>query len=93
MDLLLERAAAERGEDPARPALGALAPSPDRLPGRLLPQPARPSCPAACGADWTGRPDEAAPPQAAGVPADARPDPDLAELARLAEAAARRPAS
>ena len=42
-DLLLERAAAERGEDVARAAVGALAAAAGPVPGRLLPQPA--GCP------------------------------------------------
>ena len=39
-DLLLERAAAERGEDVVRASVGALGPLVGPLPGRLLPQPA-----------------------------------------------------
>ena len=40
-DLLLERAAVERGEPPARAVVGSLAASHGRVPGRLLRQPAR----------------------------------------------------
>jgi len=53
VDLLLERAAAERGEHPARPAVGELAPSPDRCPAGCCRNP-RADLPAACGADWAG---------------------------------------
>ena len=40
-DLLLERAAVERGEEVARAAVGGARPAVGPLPGRLLPQPAR----------------------------------------------------
>lgn len=52
-DLLLERAAAERGERPARPAEGSLTAGHDVCPVGCCPNP-RASRPAACGADWTG---------------------------------------
>jgi ferrochelatase len=39
VDLLLERAAAERGESPERPATGALGPSPDVCPAGCCPTP------------------------------------------------------
>ena len=53
VDLLLERAAAERGEHAVRPAVGELAPSPDRCPAGCCRNP-RADLPAACGADWAG---------------------------------------
>ncbi|WP_205474516.1 ferrochelatase [Nocardioides sp. SYSU D00038] len=49
-DLLLERAAAERGEDVARAAVGALGPTWDRCPGGCCAN-ARSPRPALCGAD------------------------------------------
>ncbi len=48
-DLVLERAAAVRGEQPARPACGALGPSYDRCPAGCCPNP-RGELPALCGA-------------------------------------------
>ncbi|MEK2478736.1 MULTISPECIES: ferrochelatase [Streptomyces] len=51
-DLLLERAATERGTTPERCALGALGPSHDLCPVGCCP--ARTPRPAAAGADWTG---------------------------------------
>ncbi|KUL52813.1 ferrochelatase [Streptomyces sp. NRRL F-4489] len=51
-DLLLERAATERGATPERCALGALGPSHDLCPVGCCP--ARAPRPAAAGADWTG---------------------------------------
>ncbi|POX41083.1 ferrochelatase [Streptomyces sp. Ru73] len=53
-DLLLERAAAERGRSPERCALGALGPSHDLCPVGCCP--ARTPRPAAAGADWSGAP-------------------------------------
>ncbi|WP_030618612.1 ferrochelatase [Streptomyces sclerotialus] len=53
-DLLLERAAAERGRSPERCALGALGPSHDLCPVGCCP--ARSPRPAAAGADRTGAP-------------------------------------
>ncbi len=55
VDLVLERAAAERartgvGEPPPRPAAGRLGPSPDVCPSRCCPNPRAP-LPAACGSD------------------------------------------
>ena len=49
-ELLLERAAAERGEDPARPFLGSLGPSWDRCPAGCCANP-RGRRPALCGED------------------------------------------
>ena len=49
-DLLLERAAVERGEEPERPALGSLGPSWDVCPARCCANP-RGERPAACGSD------------------------------------------
>ncbi|MEU2791554.1 ferrochelatase [Streptomyces sp. NPDC007100] len=51
-DLVLERAAAERGRAPERCALGELGPSHDLCPVGCCP--ARAPRPAAAGADWTG---------------------------------------
>ena len=48
-DLLVERGAVERGESPDRAAVGSDADL-GRVPGRVLPQPARPE-PALCGED------------------------------------------
>lgn len=53
VDLLLERAAAERGEYPPRPAAGRLPAGPDVCPVGCCPNPGGPR-PAACGADWSG---------------------------------------
>ncbi|MBZ4018856.1 ferrochelatase [Streptomyces purpurogeneiscleroticus] len=53
-DLLLERAAAERGRSPERCALGALGASHDLCPVGCCP--ARSPRPAAAGADWSGTP-------------------------------------
>ncbi len=49
-DLLVERAAAERGGAPERPAVDALGPVHDRCPARCCPNP-RAERPALCGAD------------------------------------------
>jgi ferrochelatase len=49
-DLLLERAAVERGDEPERPALGSLGPSWDVCPPRCCANP-RGERPALCGAD------------------------------------------
>jgi ferrochelatase len=49
-DLVLERAAAERGEAPPRPAAGALGPSHDVCPAGCCRNPRGPR-PAACGLD------------------------------------------
>ncbi len=53
VDLLLERAAAERGEDPPRPRTGRLGVAPDVCPAGCCPNPRR-ERPAACGADGAG---------------------------------------
>jgi ferrochelatase len=53
VDLLGERAAAERGEDPPRPAVGGLPAGHDVCPAGCCPNP-RQARPAACGVDWTG---------------------------------------
>jgi ferrochelatase len=53
VDLMLERAAASRGEDPPRPAEGALPPGHDVCPAGCCPNP-RAARPAACGTDWDG---------------------------------------
>jgi protoporphyrin/coproporphyrin ferrochelatase len=50
--LLLERAAAERGEDPARPALGAHGPWHDACPAGCCHNLRDAGKPAACGVDW-----------------------------------------
>jgi len=50
VDLLLERAAAERGEQVPRPALSPLGPSHDVCPAGCCPNPRR-SLPALCGSD------------------------------------------
>jgi ferrochelatase len=55
VDLLLERATAERGEHPSRPVVGTLPPGHDVCPAGCCPNPRAPR-PAACGADWTGVP-------------------------------------
>jgi ferrochelatase len=52
VDLVLERAAAERGEAPQRPASGALGPSHDVCPVGCCRNLRVPDRPAACGADW-----------------------------------------
>ncbi len=52
VDLVLERAAGERGEGPARVASGALGPSHDVCPVGCCPNLRAPDRPAACGADW-----------------------------------------
>jgi ferrochelatase len=49
-DLLVERAAIERGEQPARPALGRLGPWPDACPAACCLNLRAPDTPAACGA-------------------------------------------
>jgi len=56
LDLLLERAAAERGEQPARPAVGPHGPWHDVCPIGCCRNLRRPDQPAACGADWAGPP-------------------------------------
>jgi ferrochelatase len=53
-DLLVERAATERGEQPARPALGRLGPWPDACLAGCCPNLRAPETPAACGADALG---------------------------------------
>jgi protoporphyrin/coproporphyrin ferrochelatase len=50
--LLLERAAAERGEAPVRPAVGAHGPWHDVCPAGCCRNLRNPEKPAACGADW-----------------------------------------
>ncbi len=52
VDLLVERARAERGDDPERPATGALGPAWDVCPAGCCPNLRTPDKPAACGADW-----------------------------------------
>jgi ferrochelatase len=52
-DLVLERAAVRRGEDPPRPALGGLGPSHERCPVGCC-RNLRAERPAACGVDWAG---------------------------------------
>jgi ferrochelatase len=49
-DLVLERAAAERGESPARPVLGSMPAGPDICGAGCCPNPRGPR-PALCGAD------------------------------------------
>jgi ferrochelatase len=49
-DLVLERAAAERGEEPKRPALGSMPAGPDVCGAGCCPNPRGPR-PALCGAD------------------------------------------
>lgn len=58
VELLLERAAAERGEDPARPAIGGHGPWPDVCPIGCCRNLRDAEKPAACGADWKGRTSE-----------------------------------
>jgi ferrochelatase len=53
-DLLVERASTERGEQPARPALGLLGASHDVCPAGCCPNLRAPDTPAACGADVLG---------------------------------------
>ncbi|SDQ50303.1 ferrochelatase [Quadrisphaera sp. DSM 44207] len=53
VDLVLERAAVERGESPRRPATGALGPSHDVCPVGCCRNLRAPDRPAACGQDWT----------------------------------------
>ena len=50
-DLLVERAAAERGQEPERASVGSLAPSWDRCAVGCCPNPRRPDLPALCGED------------------------------------------
>jgi ferrochelatase len=52
VDLLVERARAERGESPERPATGALGATWDVCPAGCCPNLRTPDKPAACGADW-----------------------------------------
>ncbi|WP_461022237.1 ferrochelatase [Thalassiella azotivora] len=54
VDLLLERARAERGEAVHRPAVGALPASHDVCPVGCCPNLRDPDRPAACGVDWPG---------------------------------------
>ncbi len=54
-DLLCERAAAERGEQPERPTLGEHGPWHDVCPAGCCPNPRNPERPAACGQDWVLR--------------------------------------
>jgi protoporphyrin/coproporphyrin ferrochelatase len=56
VDLLLERAAAERGENPARPAIGSHGPWHDVCPIGCCRNLRIPDKPAACGVDWAGVP-------------------------------------
>jgi protoporphyrin/coproporphyrin ferrochelatase len=53
VDLVLERAAAERGEHPDRPARGVLGASHDVCPVGCCANARAPGRPAACGVDWT----------------------------------------
>lgn len=53
VDLLQERAATRRGEDPPRPVMGRLPAGHDICPAGCCANPRGPR-PAACGADWTG---------------------------------------
>jgi protoporphyrin/coproporphyrin ferrochelatase len=55
VDLLAERAAAERGEDPPRPALGSHGAWHDVCPAGCCPNLRAIDRPAACGTDWTLR--------------------------------------
>jgi ferrochelatase len=52
VELLLERAAAERGEAPVRPAVGAHGPWPDVCPVGCCANLRAAETPAACGVDW-----------------------------------------
>jgi ferrochelatase len=54
VDLVLERAAVERGEVPARPSVGDRGPSHDVCPAGCCRNLRSPERPAACGADWAG---------------------------------------
>jgi ferrochelatase len=56
VELLLERAAAERGENPERPAIGAHGPWHDVCPVGCCRNLRVPDQPAACGADWDAGP-------------------------------------
>ncbi|MGQ7296506.1 ferrochelatase [Quadrisphaera sp. KR29] len=56
VDLVLERAAAERGEGPQRAAVGPLGPSHDVCPVGCCKNLRAPERPAACGADWVDPP-------------------------------------
>ena len=58
VQLLLERAAAERGENPARPAIGPHGPWHDVCPIDCCRNLRVPDKPAACGIDWPGRIDQ-----------------------------------
>ncbi len=53
VQLMLERAAAERGEDPVRPAVGPHGPWHDVCPAGCCRNLRTPGKPAACGADWS----------------------------------------
>jgi ferrochelatase len=55
VDLVLERAAVERGEHPDRPVLGACSASYDVCPVGCCPNLRAARTPAACGADWDAR--------------------------------------
>ena len=54
VDLVLERAAVERGESPPRPVTGSRGPSHDLCPAGCCRNLRAPDRPAACGADWPG---------------------------------------
>jgi ferrochelatase len=56
VELLLERAAAERGEDPVRPSIGPRKPWPDVCAVGCCRNLREPTKPAACGVDWDGGP-------------------------------------
>jgi ferrochelatase len=56
VDLVLERAAVERGQAPQRPALGSRGPSHDVCPVGCCRNLRAPDRPAACGQDWAGVP-------------------------------------
>nr|WP_309225389.1 ferrochelatase [Quadrisphaera sp. INWT6] len=59
VDLVLERAAAERGEGPQRAATGSLGPSHDVCPVGCCANLRAPDRPAACGLDWVDPPTSA----------------------------------
>ncbi len=94
VDLVLERAAAERGEGPRRAAVGSLGASHDVCPVGCCANLRAPDRPAACGVDWVDPPWPRRPaPEVAATPATGLPDgltpDDLVALAALAERAAR----